>query len=97
MLDHKHKPWLIEVNTNPCLEESSEILKMLLPRMIDDAFKLTLDLVFPPLKTDNLPERDPLDGLVGEGAFEVEGYADEFNMWGDKFYSFRPPTSQVDR
>jgi hypothetical protein len=29
--------------------------------MLDDAFKLTLDVVFPPLKGDALPERDALD------------------------------------
>jgi hypothetical protein len=43
IIDEQLKPWLIEVNTNPCLEESSKLLRMLLPRMIDDAFKLTLD------------------------------------------------------
>jgi len=37
---------LVEVNTNPCLEESSKLLKTLIPRMLDDAFKLTLDKVF---------------------------------------------------
>lgn len=35
--------WLIEVNTNPCIEESSPLLKMIIPRMINDAFKLTID------------------------------------------------------
>jgi len=34
IIDEEFKAWLIEVNTNPCLEESSELLKMLLPRMI---------------------------------------------------------------
>jgi hypothetical protein len=29
--------------------------------MLDDAFKLTLDVVFPPLKGDALPDRDALD------------------------------------
>ena len=50
MIDKNHKPWLIEVNTNPCLEESSALLKQLVPRMLDDAFKLTLDIVYPPIK-----------------------------------------------
>ena len=43
ILDQDMKPWLIEVNTNPCLEESSTLLRILLPRMIDDALKLTVD------------------------------------------------------
>jgi D-alanine-D-alanine ligase-like ATP-grasp enzyme len=36
ILDEDYNLWLIEVNTNPCLEESSTILKILLPRMIED-------------------------------------------------------------
>jgi D-alanine-D-alanine ligase-like ATP-grasp enzyme len=47
MIDENMKAWLIEVNTNPCIEESSQILKQYLPRMIDDAFKLSIDVVFP--------------------------------------------------
>ena len=34
IIDEEFKVWLIEINTNPCLEESSKLLKMLLPRMI---------------------------------------------------------------
>ena len=34
ILDEELQLWLIEVNTNPCIEESSPILEMLLPRMI---------------------------------------------------------------
>jgi tubulin---tyrosine ligase len=43
--------WLIEINTNPCLEESSPLLQLLLPRMMNDALKLTVDLVFPAKKS----------------------------------------------
>jgi len=50
MIDELLRPWLIEVNTNPCLEETSAILKEFLPRMIDDAFKLTIDVLYPPPK-----------------------------------------------
>ena len=54
MIDEWLNPWLIEVNTNPCLEESSALLKALLPRMLDDTFKLTVDIVFPrPKDRDN--------------------------------------------
>lgn len=49
MIDSSLRPWLIEVNTNPCLEETSKLLRMYIPRMVDDAFKLTIDVVFPPI------------------------------------------------
>ena len=47
ILDEDFNMWLIEVNTNPCLEESSKLLKTLLPRMLEDMFKLTIDQVYP--------------------------------------------------
>ena len=50
IIDENLKPWLIEVNTNPCLEESSTLLKFYIPRMIDDALKLTIDVIFPSKK-----------------------------------------------
>ena len=46
MLDADLNCWLLEANTNPCLEESSKLLEMLLPRMVDDMMKLTIDKVF---------------------------------------------------
>lgn len=60
MIDEKGYPWLIEVNTNPCLEESSKILKVLIPRMLDDAFKLTVDPLF--------------CGSTSTAKLEVDGY-----------------------
>ena len=47
MIDNQYNVWLIEANSNPCIEESSQFLKALIPRMIDDAFKLTIDKLFP--------------------------------------------------
>ncbi len=76
------KPWLIEVNTNPCLEESSSLLKQLVPRMLDDAFKLTLDVLFPPINKS-------LHKVVEDQLFKVDGYPDAVNMWGESFYSIR--------
>jgi len=52
MIDSNFKVWLIEVNTNPCLEEASPILEEILPRMIDDAFKLTIDKIYPTHKKE---------------------------------------------
>jgi hypothetical protein len=70
ILDQYYEPFLLEVNTNPGLEESSPLIKMLVPRMIDDAFRLTIDRVF---------ERDDKNKDIS--AFPVEGYKDEENMW----------------
>ena len=38
MLDDDFKPYLIEINTNPCLDTSSTILARLIPQMIEQAF-----------------------------------------------------------
>ena len=46
MCDNDLTVWLIECNTNPCLDESSALLRRILPRMLDDAFKLTIDREF---------------------------------------------------
>ncbi len=48
ILDGEYNPWMIEVNTNPCLEESSKLLERYIPRMVNDMLKLTVDLAFPP-------------------------------------------------
>ena len=37
---------LIEVNTNPCLEESNALLRKLIPRMLDDLLNVTMDPLF---------------------------------------------------
>lgn len=48
MIDRSLKPWLIEVNTNPCLELSSIYLAKLIPAMLDNAFRIAIDTVFQP-------------------------------------------------
>ena len=46
MIDKDYKVWLIEINSNPAIDESGTLLKALLPRMLDDMFKITIDKIF---------------------------------------------------
>lgn len=39
MIDSEFRVYLIEVNTNPCLEASSPLLGRIIPSMLDSAFK----------------------------------------------------------
>lgn len=66
ILDEDFNIWLIEVNTNPCIEESSQLLKVLLPRMIEDMLKLTVDKVFPKkaIKRAKKTKQSPIKKLV---------------------------------
>ena len=73
MFDENFNPFLLEVNTNPGLEISSPLIEMLIPRMIDDAFKLTIDRVF-------ILNKANLDKMK-ENPYKVIGYNDEENMW----------------
>ena len=73
IFDENYTPYLLEVNTNPGLEISSPLIEMLIPRMVDDAFKLTIDKIFVLNKTNS--------DLIKEKPFKVNGYLDDENMW----------------
>ena len=71
ILDENYKPYLLEINTNPGLEFSSPLIKKLLPRMIDDAFKLTIDEEF---SMSNIY-------INRESDFPVDYYKNSENLW----------------
>jgi len=77
MFDADLNPFLIEVNTNPGLEISSPLIKKLVPRMIDDAFRLTIDAKF---NTKYSNDRYDKDGNY-ISPFHVEGYKDSENIY----------------
>ena len=74
ILDNNFQPYLLEINTNPGLEISSPLISILLPRMVDDALKLTIDKEF--TKSYKYANK--------ESTFPVEGYENNENMW-EKF------------
>ena len=48
MIDEDFKIYLIETNTNPCLELSSPLLAKLIPQVVENSFRITLDPLLPP-------------------------------------------------
>ena len=69
ILDQKYKPYLLEINLNPGLEISSPLISKLVPRMVDDALKLTIDSKFYRNKEET------------SSKYHVDGYDDTENMW----------------
>ena len=48
MLDDNFKVYLIEANTNPCLETTCPILHKIITDVVDSSLWLALDPLFPP-------------------------------------------------
>lgn len=48
MIDVNYRPWLIEINTNPCLELSCGILERIIPHLIENVMRVVIDPIFPP-------------------------------------------------
>ena len=77
MLDIDFNPFLIEINTNPGLEISSPLINNLVPRLIDDAFRLTIDVEY---GTKYSKERYNTKGDY-ISPFHVNGYNDNENVF----------------
>lgn len=69
MLDEDMKPWLIEVNTNPCLELSSPYLARLIPAMVENTLKIAVDPVWMPPPVPNSKKHQIPDAL--DNKFEL--------------------------
>ena len=70
MIDENFKVYLIEVNTNPCLELSSPLLARLIPSMLENAIRLAVDPVFPP--PENFSQRkNVVHELCPENKFQL--------------------------
>ncbi len=70
MIDADYKVYLIEANTNPCLELSCPLLARIIPAMLDSAFRICLDPLFPP-KPDSKKNVNTLPELLPVNKFEL--------------------------
>ena len=70
MIDENFKVFLIEVNTNPCLELSSPLLARLIPSMVENAIRLAVDPIFPPPEPFS-QRKHVVNELCPENKFEL--------------------------
>ena len=85
LVDSSFKPWLLEVNTNPCLEVSCPVLERLIPRMLENMFRLAVDPIFQPMEeglSRTLSYYIP-DNILENNRFELifDSMFDRINEW----------------
>eukprot|EP00825_Cyclidium_porcatum_P008697 TRINITY_DN14346_c0_g1_i1.p1 TRINITY_DN14346_c0_g1~~TRINITY_DN14346_c0_g1_i1.p1 ORF type:complete len:216 (+),score=50.20 TRINITY_DN14346_c0_g1_i1:107-754(+) len=68
MIDDNFQVWLIEINTNPCLEFSAPLLAKIIPQLVDNALRIAVDPLFPPPQPEEWPYNKKF--LVPDNIFE---------------------------
>ncbi|CAD8199428.1 unnamed protein product [Paramecium octaurelia] len=74
MIDDNFKLWLIEANTNPCLEQSCPLLSRIIPTMVENLFRIAIDPIFPPPYFEEWPQNKKLfipDNVLENNRFEL--------------------------
>ena len=77
ILDNDFKPWILEINNNPGLGISSPVILKLVPRMLDDAFRLTIDKIF---ETKYSNDCIDINGQY-KSKYQLDGFTDEENVF----------------
>ncbi len=77
ILDNDFRPWILEINNNPGLGISSPVIEKLVPRMIDDALRLTIDKVFETKYSSECID----DNGKYKSKYKLEGFTDEENIF----------------
>lgn len=70
MFDADFNVFLIEANTNPCLELSCPLLARIIPAMLDSAFRICVDPMFPP-PDFNMARKNCLHDIMPINKFEL--------------------------
>jgi tubulin---tyrosine ligase len=71
MLDEQLNVYLIEVNTNPCLETPCSLLASIISSVLDHTFRLVLDPFFIASSSNSLKNKGVMDNLNCLSKFEL--------------------------
>lgn len=71
MIDGQFSPWLIQINSNPCLELSCPLLADIIPALVENTLKICVDSLLPP--PANFSEKRPrfTDNALLKNEFEL--------------------------
>lgn len=72
MVTEDFDPLLIEVNTNPCLEFVCPLLTDIISNVIEDSFKIALDVAYPPPKSNRTKACDEACRLLQQESSRFE-------------------------
>ena len=70
MIDSDFKVYLIECNTNPSLELSCPLQARIIPAMLDNSFRLSVDPLFPP-PDFNMAKKNTLHEILPINKYEL--------------------------
>ena len=74
MIDENFKVFLIEANTNPCLEICSPLLARIIPELLDNSFRIAIDPLYQPsqflAKLKDANGNDASGGVQGNDRIE---------------------------
>ena len=78
IIDENFKPWILEINDNPGLSISSPVIAKLIPRMFDDAMRLTIDKIFDTVYDESVIEKETNQY---KSKYQLDGYSDYENVF----------------
>lgn len=85
MLDDRLTPFLIEANSNPCIEVDGNVLSRVIPAMLENVMRVAIDPVFPPPYSEALRNKFTAPSNVFEAnklVLVYDSYEDESKLEG---------------
>lgn len=70
LIDSKGKVWLIEINTNPCLEFSGSLLSRIIWHMVENSLAIAIDPFLQSLPEGYNSLRDKMERIYEDNKFE---------------------------